>query len=40
MIIDATAIRTCLRECDTLARDLEGTASTDEYVRSLIGRLA
>jgi isocitrate dehydrogenase (NAD+) len=35
-----TAIRTCLRECDTLTRDLGGTASTDEYVRSLIGRLA
>jgi len=36
----ASRIRTCLRECDTLTRDLGGTASTDEYVPSLIGRLA
>jgi isocitrate dehydrogenase (NAD+) len=33
------AINTCLRECDTLTRDLGGTASTQEYARSVIGKL-
>jgi isocitrate dehydrogenase (NAD+) len=33
------AIRTCLRECDTLTRDLGGTASTQEYTRSVITKL-
>jgi isocitrate dehydrogenase (NAD+) len=34
------AIHTCLRECDSLTRDLGGTATTQEYTRSVIGKLA
>jgi isocitrate dehydrogenase (NAD+) len=33
------AINTCLRECDSLTRDLGGTASTQEYTRSVINQL-
>jgi len=33
------AIHTCLRECDALTRDLGGTASTEEYARSVVSRL-
>jgi isocitrate dehydrogenase (NAD+) len=33
------AIGKCLRECGTLTRDLGGTASTQEYTRSVIGML-
>ncbi len=34
-----TAVHICLRECASLTRDLGGTASTDEYARSVISRL-
>jgi isocitrate dehydrogenase (NAD+) len=34
-----TALHVCLRECDTLTRDLGGTASTGEFARSVISRL-
>jgi isocitrate dehydrogenase (NAD+) len=34
-----TALHVCLRECDSLTRDLGGTASTGEFARSVIGRL-
>jgi isocitrate dehydrogenase (NAD+) len=33
------AIHACLRECDTLTRDLGGNATTQEYARSVIGKL-
>jgi isocitrate dehydrogenase (NAD+) len=34
-----TALHVCLRECDSLTRDLGGTATTGEFARSVIGRL-
>jgi isocitrate dehydrogenase (NAD+) len=34
-----TAINDCLRSCNTLPRDLGGTASTDEYGRAVMGKL-
>jgi isocitrate dehydrogenase (NAD+) len=34
-----TALHVCLRECDSLTRDLGGTASTGEFARSVIGRM-
>jgi isocitrate dehydrogenase (NAD+) len=34
-----TALNVCLRECDSLTRDLGGTATTGEFARSVIGRL-
>jgi isocitrate dehydrogenase (NAD+) len=34
-----TALHVCLRECDSLTRDLGGTATTGEFARSVISRL-
>jgi isocitrate dehydrogenase (NAD+) len=34
-----TALHVCLRECDSLTRDLGGTATTGEFARAVIGRL-
>jgi isocitrate dehydrogenase (NAD+) len=34
-----TALNVCLRECDSLTRDLGGTATTGEFARAVIGRL-
>jgi isocitrate dehydrogenase (NAD+) len=34
-----SALHVCLRECDALTRDLGGTASTDEFARSVISRM-
>jgi isocitrate dehydrogenase (NAD+) len=33
------ALHVCLRECDSLTADLGGSASTDEFARSVIGRM-
>jgi isocitrate dehydrogenase (NAD+) len=33
------AINTCLHECESLTRDLGGTATTQEYTKSVIGKL-